>query len=179
MAKVMTANPSASFDGPDLAALLDDTRAFVRGYVVMSDDQAIAVALWEFHTHAFGAADYSPYLAITSPEMRSGKTTLLKLLELLCARPWRVITPSEAVVFRKINRDRPTLLLDEYDTIFQERDYEPLRAILNAGNEPGTHVPRCVGRASSSRISPSFAPRRSPASVASRRPWPTAPSRSR
>jgi hypothetical protein len=111
----------------------------------MSRDQAIALALWIFHTHAFDAADYSPYLAITSPEMRSGKTTLLKLLELLCARPWRVITPSEAVVFRKITRDRCTFLLDEYDTIFQERDYEPLRAILNAGNEPGTHVPRCVG----------------------------------
>jgi hypothetical protein len=111
----------------------------------MNDHQASAVALWIFHTHAFDAADYSPYLAITSPEMRSGKTTLMKLLELLCARPWRVITPSEAVVFRKINRDRPTFLLDEYDTIFQERDYEPLRAILNAGNEPGTFVPRCVG----------------------------------
>jgi hypothetical protein len=129
----------------DLAAVLDATRDFVRRFVVMSDHEAVAVALWVFHTHAFDAADYSPYLAITSPEMRSGKTTLMKLLELLTARPWRVITPSDAVVFRKINRDRPTLLLDEYDTIFQEREYEPLRAILNAGNEPGTCVPRCVG----------------------------------
>ena len=49
------------------------------------------------------------------------------------------------MVFRKIDRDRPTVLLDEYDTIFKDRDQEPLRALLNAGNEPGTRVPRCAG----------------------------------
>jgi hypothetical protein len=141
----MTGGPWDALNGPKLADVLEDVRVFAHRYVVMSRDQAVAVALWVFHTHTFEAVDYSPLLAITSPEMRSGKTTLMKLLALLCAIPWRVITPSEAVVFRKIHRDRPTVLLDEYDTIFQEREYEPLRAILNAGNEPGTHVPRCVG----------------------------------
>jgi hypothetical protein len=59
-----------------------------------------------------------------------------------------VITPTEAVVFRKIDADRPTLLLDETDAIFGKRNgenYEGLRALLNAGNRRGTHVPRCVG----------------------------------
>jgi hypothetical protein len=134
-----------ALNGPELGAALEDVRKLARRYVVMSNDQSVAFGLFSFHTHTFEAVDYSPLLAITSPEMRSGKTTLMKLLALICAEPWRVITPSEAVVFRKIHRDHPTLLLDEYDTIFQEREYEPLRAILNAGNEPGTHVPRCVG----------------------------------
>ena len=35
--------------------------------------------------------DASPYLAIMSPEKRSGKTRLLDVFELLVARSWRVI----------------------------------------------------------------------------------------
>jgi hypothetical protein len=127
------------------ARLLDDLAAFVRRYVVLDRHQADTVALWICHTYVHEAAELSPYLAISSAEMRSGKTTLMKLLERLVSRPWRVITPSEAVVYRKIDRTNPTLLLDEYDAIWADRDQEPLRALLNAGNEPGTTVPRCAG----------------------------------
>ena len=129
----------------DGAVLLDRLDELLRAYVVMSSAQSAACALWVMHTHALDGAAYSPYLALVSAEMRSGKTTLMKLLELLAARPWRVITPSEAVVYRKIDRDHPTLLLDEFDTIWKDREQEPLRALLNAGNEPGTTVPRCAG----------------------------------
>jgi Protein of unknown function (DUF3631) len=121
---------------------------FLRRYVVMSEMQAAAIALWIVHTHGFDAADASPYLAVTSPEKRSGKSRLFEVLEILVANPWKVITPTEAVVFRKIDADRPTLLLDETDAIFGKRNgenYEGLRALLNAGNRRGTHVPRCVG----------------------------------
>jgi len=98
--------------------LLDSLVSFLRRYVVMSEPQAIAVALWVVDTHALDAAEQSPLLAITSAEKQSGKTRLLDVLELLVAKPWRVITPSEAVVFRKIDADTPTLLLDEVDAIF-------------------------------------------------------------
>jgi Protein of unknown function (DUF3631) len=128
--------------------LLDSLVSFLRRYVVMSEPQGIAVALWIVHTHALGAAEQSPLLAITSAEKQSGKTRLLDVLELLVAKPWRVITPSEAVVFRKIDADTPTLLLDEVDAIFGPKassNMEGLRALLNAGNRPGTMVPRCVG----------------------------------
>jgi Protein of unknown function (DUF3631) len=69
------------------------------------------------------------------------------VLEILVANPWKVITPTEAVVFRKIDGDRPTLLLDETDAIFGKKaeNHEGLRALLNAGNRRGTFVPRCVG----------------------------------
>jgi hypothetical protein len=67
--------------------------------------------------------------------MRSGKSTLIEHLEMVVERPWKVITPTEAVVFRKLDRDQPTLLLDEYDAIWKDRDQEPLGALLNAGNK--------------------------------------------
>jgi Protein of unknown function (DUF3631) len=130
------------------AHLLDALIVFARRYVVMSDSQAVAVALWTVHTHALDGCEQSPLLAITSAEKRSGKTRLLDVLELLVSNPWRVITPSEAVVFRKIDADSPTLLLDEVDAIFNPKANgatEGLRALLNAGNRAGTMVPRCVG----------------------------------
>jgi hypothetical protein len=129
--------------------LLDSLVSFLRRYVVMSEPQALAVVLWIVHTHALDAAEQSPLLAITSAEKQSGKTRLLDVLELLVKEPWRVITPSEAVVFRKIDaKPPPTLLLDEVDAIFGPKansNMEGLRALLNAGNRPGTKVPRCVG----------------------------------
>jgi hypothetical protein len=130
----------------DGAQLLAEVERFVQRFVVMSPAQAAAVALWVVHTHLFEVFVVSPYLGVTSAEKRSGKTRLLRVLELLCARPWRVIMPTEAVVYRKIARDSPTLLLDEVDAIFgRGREHEPLRALLNAGNEPGAKVPRCAG----------------------------------
>lgn len=130
-----------------LAAALDAVEAFLSRYVAFERwEQAAALALWVAHTHCIGAFDGSPYLAITSAERQSGKTLLLDLLELLVARPWRAGLPSDAVVFRKIDQEKPTLLLDEADAIFGRTAdrYEGLRALLNAGNRRGTKVPRCA-----------------------------------
>ncbi len=130
-----------------LARLLDATVAYVRDYVVMSSAQADAVALWVAHGHALDAFETTPFLGVTSPEKRCGKSRLFDVLELVAARPWRTITPSEAVLYRKIEAVAPTLFLDEIDAVFNisNGNTEPLRALLNAGNRRGTAVPRCVG----------------------------------
>jgi hypothetical protein len=58
--------------------------------------------------------EVSPVLAITSAEMRSGKTRVLDCLELLVPHPFRVVTPSEAVVYTVLaQRPRRTMLLDD------------------------------------------------------------------
>src|SRR5438094_829259 len=104
-----------------LATLLDRVGAFFRLYVVFPYEAAlVAAVLWVAHTHAVDAFDVTPYLAVTSPEKRSGKTRLLEVAELLVSRPWRVVRPTEAVLFRKIEKDCPTLLLDEVDAIFRD-----------------------------------------------------------
>ena len=135
--------------GVDLDATLLLVESLLRRWVVFPDEAGpVAVALWVVHTYIVDHFDASPYLAVTSPEKRSGKTRLLDVLELVVARAWRVISPSEAVVYRKIQADVPTLLLDEVDAIFGPKApvaYEGLRALLNAGHRAGTTVPRCVG----------------------------------
>jgi hypothetical protein len=149
----------ASLDG---AAVLDAVRAFFTRYVVFaSSHQPVAVTLWCVHTHAVDAAETTPFLSVKSPERRSGKTRVLEVSELLVANPWKVVSPSEAVLYRKIAQDMPTLLLDEVDATFNMRNdaAEPVRAILNAGNRRGTTVTRCVGDDHVLEEFPVFCPR--------------------
>jgi hypothetical protein len=60
-----------------------------------------------------------------------------------------VVSIIEAVMFRTIERDAPTLLLDEIDAVFTAKKgddgKEAIRALLNAGFERRAIVPRCVG----------------------------------
>ncbi|MEJ7747900.1 MAG: DUF3631 domain-containing protein [Candidatus Limnocylindrales bacterium] len=138
------AEPSAPLA---LAAYLDAVHRFVCRYVAFpSEHEPVAVALWVAHAHLVDRFEVSPVLAVTSAEMRSGKTRLLDCLEVLVPTPFRVVIPSEAVVYTVLSqRPRPTLLLDEADAIFGAKTaerYEGLRAILNSGNRVGTPVLR-------------------------------------
>jgi Protein of unknown function (DUF3631)/Toprim-like len=129
---------------------LAEVVSFLRRYVVLRPEQADAIALWVVHTHAFDAAEATPYLAITSAEKESGKTRLLETLELLVAKPWLTGRATPAVLTRKIDAEEPTLLLDESDAAFGgEKEYaEVLRGILNTGYRRGgkTSVAVATGR---------------------------------
>jgi hypothetical protein len=125
--------------------ILDDVEAFLRRYVVFAcDEQVTACALFVMHTYAIGAGEVTPYLAVTSAEKQSGKSRLLEVLEALVANPLSVVSPSAAALYRTIGAaKKPTLLLDEVDTIFnQQGRYEELRAVLNAGFKRGAKIPR-------------------------------------
>jgi hypothetical protein len=85
----------------------------VRRHVVLTQDQAIAVALWIMMAWAHeGAATYSPILMATSAEANSGKTTLLNLIGFLVPRPLCTVGVREAVLFRSIEKWDPTIIVD-------------------------------------------------------------------
>jgi len=140
-----------------LADVLDSICEFLRRYIVFQmPEQPHAIALWVVHCWFLDAFDYTPYLHIRSPEKQCAKTRLLGCLALLVPKAWLAILPSEAVLFRAIESDRPTLLLDEVDGIFtsngKDERREALRSLLNAGFERGTRVPRCVGQGTNQEI---------------------------
>src|SRR4029077_6122542 len=58
-------------------AVLDSIKTFIRRFVSMTESQACVVTVWVVHTHVIEAAYATPYLAITSAEKQSGKSTLL------------------------------------------------------------------------------------------------------
>ncbi len=133
---------------PSLAGTLDELEVHLTKYIYFgSPHDAVAVALFCAGTFVYAAAETYPLLAFMSPVRRSGKTRAMDAIEPVVARPWRVIRPSESVLFRKIDRDKPTLMLDEIDTIWSEKnEHEGLRSILNAGNRKGTTVARTVAK---------------------------------
>jgi uncharacterized protein DUF3631 len=125
--------------------LLADLERFLRRFVVMSDAQADATALWVAHTHATDAAEATPYLAVTSAEKRSGKTRLREVLELLVHNALPAANISDAALFRAVEKLSPTLLLDEADAVFKAREREDLRGMLNAGYRRGAVAYRMGG----------------------------------
>jgi hypothetical protein len=134
----------------ELPEILEEVQGFLSRYIVFSNAaQATAVALWVAHTWVIEAFDFTPYLQISSPAKRCGKSRVFDCLKLLCAKPWATVSLTEAVMFRKIEHEEPTLLLDEVDAIFTAKNgddgKEALRALLNAGFERRATVTRCVG----------------------------------
>ena len=125
------------------AELLDALTAAIAGYVKLSDAAAMAVALWCVHAHAFEASPISPRLAITSPEKRCGKTTLLRVIQELVPKPLQAANITAAALFRTVEAARPTLLIDEADTFLAEN--EELRGIINSGHARDGQVVRLVG----------------------------------
>lgn len=146
----------ASRTPPTTSELLAEIEETLQRFVVFPSGRrnacTDAVSLWVLHTWVYGQFEVTPYLSITSPMKRSGKSRLLEVLHELVRLPWGPIaTPSEAVVYRKIDKEHPTMLLDEVDTIFGNKgngQYEGLRALLNGGFRKGTTVPRCVDKGS-------------------------------
>jgi Protein of unknown function (DUF3631) len=125
------------------AELLHDLVAAIRRHVIMPEHCAIATALWIIHTYLLNGLHISPRLAITSPEKQCGKTTLIDVLTPLVWRPLSIANTTASPIFRAIEVQRPTLLIDEADTFLSEN--EELRGILNSGHRRGGSVLRTVG----------------------------------
>ncbi len=122
---------------------------FIERHVILPcEEVATAVALWVLLAWVLAAFDVAPYLAVLSPTMRAGKSRLLEALVHLTPRPWLVVQPSPAALFRKVAADTPELLIDEGEALWSKaagESAEALRGMLNAGHRRGMKVARVVG----------------------------------
>src|SRR5262249_39782590 len=91
--------------------------------------------------------DRFPHLAITSPEGRCGKTRLLELLEQVCRKAWVLVNVSPPALYRRIKQERPTLLLDEAQSLVRRgsEGSEVLREIFCGSVSKNAMVSRCSG----------------------------------
>jgi hypothetical protein len=136
--------------------LLKRLFALFRRHLVIDQKAALAVALWTIHTYVLAAAETTPRLAVTSPAKRCGKTTLFKVLSYLVYHPEPVSNISPASIFRSIEAEKPTLLIDEGDSFL--RDNRELKNVLNSGHTRETaYVKRCVGNDYKPRRFPTWA----------------------
>jgi hypothetical protein len=116
----------------DGSELLNDLVNALCRYAVFPAHAAVALAVFILATYATDCFDSAPYINLSSPEKRCGKSLVLRLLSLLCDRALPAANCTEASVFRVIDSEHPCLMIDEVDTFF--KDKPQLRGILNAGN---------------------------------------------
>jgi Protein of unknown function (DUF3631) len=127
-------------DGADVLNQISQT---LSRFMSLPTGAADAIALWAAHTHCFQAFSYTPRLHITSPEKQCGKTTLLRILDCLVVKPFRVANVKDKAVFRVIEQSNPTILVDVAESFIFDND--ELCDVLVAGHERGSRVIRCVG----------------------------------
>ena len=132
-------------DSVNGASLLDEMSGLISQYVYLPKPMADAVALWCLTTWIHDRLEISTFLNVTSATKRCGKSLLMEILAELVRHPLPAsgrVTP--AAIFRIIEKQGPTLLLDEADTFFG--DDPELRGIVNGSQRRGqAYVLRCVG----------------------------------
>ena len=118
------------------AALFDDVCAEIMRHVILPEDAVVALVLWVFTTHNLDVLHVASILALVSPVKRCAKTTLIKILAELVFRPELSCNLTPAVLFRLVDSERPTLLIDEAETFLSKS--EELTGMLNAGHTRDT-----------------------------------------
>ena len=128
--------------------MLDEALAELERYVIASETALTTVVLWCAHAHLVHNERahlwVSPRLAIQSPVMGCGKSLLLECVACLVPRPEIASSITAASIFRVIDDQRPTLLIDEADRVIRG-DNPDLLAVLNSSHRRGNaYVMRCV-----------------------------------
>jgi Protein of unknown function (DUF3631) len=128
----------------ELHALLTETMAQVRRYVVIHDDAAVvAIVLWIALTWAHEIVVHSPILRIVSGDADAGKTTLCGALRYLTPRAYAAAEPTGPSVYRFVDAMKPTLILDDADNLFARKP--DLVHIINVSwTRDSARVPRQV-----------------------------------
>ena len=133
-------------DPVDGAALLAEMQATILRFCILPEHSAPLMAAWILHAWAHDGFDISPVLGIVSPEKRCGKTTALSVVSALTPRAMHAVNISASVLFRVIEKYKPTVLVDEADTFLDADKNGDLRGMLNGGhNRLSAYVWRSVG----------------------------------
>jgi hypothetical protein len=103
-----------------------------------------ATALWAIHMHVFDQFNYTPRLAMLSPEEAYGKSQVLTLLQHLAPlpKPGLITDPTPAGLYQSVDNGAKALLVDEGDNLnLCAKTSGKLRTVLNA-NQYGIEIPR-------------------------------------
>jgi putative DNA primase/helicase len=143
---------------PDVAPLLDEIIAEVSRYVVAPNPMFDTVALWCAFTHLVQRDDLgvyiSPRLAIQAPDRNCGKTVLLEAIACAVPRQDMVLSTSASSIFRSVDVDKNTLLIDEVDLLLKDDRNPELHAVLNGGHRRSTARVKRVERRTDGSFDP-------------------------
>lgn len=137
--------------------LLERWTAFLRRYVVMSEPQALVVALWAINTYVYDKFPSVPFLEVVATTKRAGKTTLLNVLRFLCrgAEQFAIVRILTILRMIEANEGRITVLIDEAEQ-FSKPSLGELRSGVATGYQQGAQ--HAVSQGTSFKKFRTFAP---------------------
>jgi hypothetical protein len=118
--------------GEELLNALSDC---FRRHLILPPYAPEACALWALHTYCYHHFTFTPRLHFRSPAKRCGKSEVLGLLKRLVREPLLSSDITGPVLFRVIEARRPTVLVDEFDSMSKATQDGGLRNVLNSGFE--------------------------------------------
>jgi Protein of unknown function (DUF3631) len=116
---------------------------FFRAYLNLPDGLHLVLALWTLATYCPNAFDCFPYLSVSSPQKRCGKSRLMELLAFVVQRPLLTVAVSPAALYRTLQHGIHCLLVDEAESLGNPQQNVTIREILNSGFRKGSYVVRC------------------------------------
>lgn len=113
---------------------------FFRKYVHMDEEILAILVLWAVATYCYDLYPTFPILHIQG-DFSTGKNRILDLLAMLCYKPLILSNLSSASLFRIIDAEKGTILIDEADSLLQSNGTEN---ILLSGYKKGAKTSRSV-----------------------------------
>ena len=125
--------------------LLDELRAAFNLHAILPPNADVAMSLWCAFTWFIEGVHFAPLLVIRSPESECGKTTVKDVVQQFVRRPLSNEGVSIAALFRVVEQEQPTLLLDDADSWLLRDPNDERHSLINSGHKRGGRVLRCVG----------------------------------
>ena len=142
----------------DIELLLDNIDKYISAHAILPKGASAAITLWCLASYNINCFRILPRLAITSPEKRCGKSTVLDLIEAFSHKALITSNMTSATIFRLIDKEQPTLIIDEADTFVANGSSE-MTGIINSGHaESRANIARCVGDGNDVKVFSTWAP---------------------
>lgn len=130
--------------------LLEEIETYIHTFIILDPVKVFATAAWVIAAWLIMEFDRFPHFAIYSPVKRCGKTTFLLLLQHIVPRPYNTANISPAAIYRLVDKERPTLLIDEAQSLSESRKNTEASAVcgelLNASTSRHSCSVRCGGK---------------------------------
>ncbi len=127
------------------ADVLNEVRAAFNRHAILPPHADVAMTLWVVMTWFIDVIHIAALLIIRSPESECGKTTVKDIVGLFVRRPLPNEGVSIAALFRVVEQEQPTLLLDDADSWLLRDPNDERHSLINSGHKRGGRVLRCVG----------------------------------
>ena len=137
--------------------LFGKIKDLLKRFIVVSDEFLDIMVSYIMMTYIYVLFQVIPYLWLNG-EKGTGKSTIMKIMSKLCFNPMFCSNVNPANIFRQIDNDGSTIILDEFEKMYGDEKQEIIK-ILNQGFNIDGVVPRCVGQNNQIKKFRSFSPK--------------------